>query len=245
MIEPLKSSGDTEVELVVLPGLDGTAMLHDDFANAVSPLFKRVHVIAYPPEQPLSYSELESLVRAQLPKEAHFVLLGESFSGPLAITIASAPPTNLVGLVLSTTFAKPPIPFARVISALVRIGPVRALPMVLLSWLLLGEWSTQTLRENLRTALQKVSPRVLRARALASLRVDVTALLPLINVPVLCLFASSDRLLRFGSATDFQLCVPCVTITELAGPHLLLQSVPQQSARVIEAFLARTVGRLI
>src|SRR5688572_3895642 len=96
--------------LVVLPGLDGTATLHTKFVASVGPAFDSVTVIPYPPNEALGYVALEALVRAQLPTATPFVLLGESFSGPVALSIAADPPPNLVGLVLSTTFAKSPVP---------------------------------------------------------------------------------------------------------------------------------------
>jgi hypothetical protein len=94
--------------LVVLPGLDGTATLHTEFVTSVGPAFDSVAVIPYPSDKALGYAALESLVRAQLPPATPFVLLGESFSGPIALSIAANPPPNLVGLILSTTFAKAP-----------------------------------------------------------------------------------------------------------------------------------------
>ena len=79
--------------LVVLPGLDGTATLHSAFVDAVYAAFDSVAVISYPSNQILDYVALEALVRAELPPVAAFVLLGESFSGPIALSIAAnAPP---------------------------------------------------------------------------------------------------------------------------------------------------------
>jgi pimeloyl-[acyl-carrier protein] methyl ester esterase len=68
------------------------------------------NVVPYPPDVPLGYDELEPLVREALPTRGHFVLLGESFSGPLAIRIAANPPPALVGLILCVTFASTPSP---------------------------------------------------------------------------------------------------------------------------------------
>jgi pimeloyl-[acyl-carrier protein] methyl ester esterase len=124
--------------LVVLPGLDGTADMLSAFANAARTHFSNVQVIAYPPDKALGYRSLEELVRAKLPTDGAFVLLGESFSGPIAISIAGDPPVGLVGLVLSTTFAKAPIPLLTPLAAFAGLAPVRRLPMALLSWFLLS-----------------------------------------------------------------------------------------------------------
>ena len=119
--------------LVVLPGLDGTARMLSVFADAARPHFSSVQVIAYPRHKPLGYRALEELVRAQLPTEGAFVLLGESFSGPIAMSIAGNPPAGLVGLVLSTTFSKAPIPLLTPLASFAAIAPVRRLPTALLS----------------------------------------------------------------------------------------------------------------
>ena len=96
--------------LVVLPGLDGTAQLLTGFADAARAAgFARVEAVAYPTDRTLGYRDLETLARDALPRDEAFVLLGESFSGPVAIAIAADPPPNLRGLVLSTTFARAPV----------------------------------------------------------------------------------------------------------------------------------------
>lgn len=74
--------------LVLLPGLDGTGKLFAEFVRALNPTVECV-VVAYPKDQPMGYEELEGLVVSALPKDRAFVLLGESFSGPLAIRIAA------------------------------------------------------------------------------------------------------------------------------------------------------------
>jgi hypothetical protein len=66
--------------VVILPGLDGTSALLAEFCESLSALGVAARAVAYPPDRPLGYEQLEALVRAQLPCEPH-VLLGESFSG--------------------------------------------------------------------------------------------------------------------------------------------------------------------
>ena len=96
----------------MLPGLDGTGKLFAGFIRAIGADAK-VQVIAYPHDEPLGYGELEALVRAALPTDRRYVLLGESFSGPLAIRLAADPPRGLAGVILCGTFAKNPFPWLR------------------------------------------------------------------------------------------------------------------------------------
>jgi pimeloyl-ACP methyl ester carboxylesterase len=222
--------------LVVLPGLDGTATLHSAFAAAASPAFDSVTVVPYPTDQPLGYSALESLARAALPPVTPFVLLGESFSGPIALAIAADPPPNLVGLILSTTFAKSPVPLLSVLASFTRIAPVRALPLPLLSWFLLGRWATPQLKAALHSALLAVDPDVLRFRAAAALRADASATLGAITVPVLYLRATHDRLLSRSTGEQILSAIPRCTAVEIAGPHLLIQAAPEDCARAVADF---------
>lgn len=225
--------------LVVLPGLDGTATLHSAFAAAASPAFDSVTVVPYPPDQPLVYFELEAIARAALPLVTPFVLLGESFSGPIALAIAADPPPNLVGLVLSTTFAKSPMPLLSILASFTRIAPVRALPLPLLSWFLLGRWATPQLEAALHSALLAVAPDVLRFRAAVALRANSSATLGAITVPVLYLRAKHDRLLSQGTGKQILAAIPRCTAVDIAGPHLLLQAAPEDCARSVAEFADR------
>ena len=222
------------VAVVVLPGLDGTTALLEEFCESLAGLNVVARAVAYPPDQAFGYEQLEPLVRAQLPSEP-FLLLGESFSGPLAIKIAAAPPPNLLGLVLSTTFARAPVTGLSAFAPLARFAPARP-PMLLMSWLLLGPWATPRLRSQLSNALGAVSPSALRARAAATLRVDVSTLLPSVRLPVLLLVASSDRLLASSAASVLASGLThCRTVT-VPGPHLLLQTATRECAKEIAEF---------
>jgi len=225
--------------LVVLPGLDGTATLHTEFVASVSPAFDSVTVVPYPLDKALGYVALEALVRARLPPTLPFVLLGESFSGPIALSIAADPPPNLVGLVLSTTFAKSPVPLPSPLAALTRIAPVRALPPSFLSWLLFGRWATPQLEASLQSALLAVSPTVLRFRAGAAIQANVSARLASISVPVLYLRATHDRLLSGAAGRHILSALPQCTTADIAGPHLLLQVAPIDCARAVSTFSRR------
>ena len=228
--------------LVVLPGLDGTATLHAQFVACVAPAFDSVRVIPYPVDAALGYAELESLARALLPVATPFVLLGESFSGPITLSIAADPPANLVGLVLSTTFARSPLPLLSPFASMARIAPVRALPPSLLSWLLFGRWATPHLDESLRAALLAVDPDVLRFRACAAMRVDVSARLRAIDTPTLCLHATHDRLLPVAAGRRIVSGIRRCAVAEIEGPHLLLQTAPGACARAVTDFAGRLGG---
>ena len=226
-------------DLYILPGLDGTTRMLDAFiAAARANDFSTVHAIGYPLDQPLGYAELEAIARAELPRQAPFVLLGESFSGPIAIAIAADPPPNLIGLVLSTTFARAPVPLLAPFSSLTRFAPTRALPTAVLSAVLLGRWSTPELRRTLRAALDDVAPAVQRTRAAAAMRVDMSQHLARIAVPTLTLKANHDRLLRAGAGRQLLAGIANARQVALDGPHLLLQTRTDRCAEAVAQFAA-------
>lgn len=118
--------------LVLLPGMDGTGGLFSEFLEALGPGLHPI-VVPYPPDQPLDYSQLESIVRSRLPSDQPFVLLAESFSGPIAISIAASAPRGLLGLVLCCSFARSPRPVFSVLRSIVAFLPVWRLPFTCLT----------------------------------------------------------------------------------------------------------------
>ncbi len=225
--------------LVVLPGLDGTAEMLAAFIAASQPFFASAVAVAYPRDVALDYAQLETLVRRTLPADVPFVLLGESFSGPVALAIAANPPPGLVGLVLSATFARSPVPLLSPLAPLMRFAPVWQVPEAVVNWWLLGRWGTPELHSSLQAAIASVTPAVLRSRTISALRADASARLNAISVPVLYLRASEDRLLSPGASDRIKAGIPHARIVTIAGPHLLLQTAPQACAEAVATFAAQ------
>ena len=221
--------------LVLLPGLDGTGLLLRGFRDALDPSIG-TRVIAYPHYRELDYPALEGIARSKLPRSKPFVLLAESFSGPIAISIAADRPAGLHGLILTCSFARNPVPELAPLSALVRFLPVRWVPVALLARPTLGRFQTPILRSRLGDALSWVSPRVLRKRLRAVLEADVSALLPRVDVPVLYLRASEDQLVP-RTISDELTAIPSIRFVEIEGPHFLLQARPSAAAAHVHGFL--------
>ena len=222
--------------LVLLPGMDGTGQLFDSFVAAVGPEFG-VKVIAYPTGEPLGYTELAELARAALPVDGSYVILGESFSGPVAIALAATGLPRLKGLVLCCSFVRNPRPMFSGMGAFASWLPVGSVPGAILSPLLLGHFSTKALRAGLARALAVVSPSVLRARLKAVLTVDMSAQLAAVKVPVLYLRASHDRLVPSAASATVAELNTHTRVVEVQGPHLLLQAAPAEAAEAVRALL--------
>lgn len=228
--------------LVLLPGLDGTGLLFADFIAALGPDIKTI-VVRYPTDQPLAYPELEAIARAHLPVDEDFYLLGESFSGPIAISIAATRPARLRGLVLCCSFARSPRPSLSPLRPLLPLVPVAALPLALLSFFVLGRFASPTLRRGLAESLSQVSPAALRARAGAALSVDVSASLHGFALPLLYLRATEDRVVPASASRTLLALVPGTRIVELPAPHFLLQVQAARAAIALKQFMKSTTGR--
>ena len=228
--------------LVLLPGMDGTGELLDAFAAAVSPGIK-VKVLRYPTTKALDYAGLEAVARAALPVDEPYVLLGESFSGPIAISLAASRPPQLVGLVLCCTFARNPRPSMAVFRPLLSLLPVAVAPVGLLARLLLGRFYTVVWRAALSGALDQVAPPVLRSRLHAVLSVDVSRQLARVVVPTLYLRGAQDDVVPRSSGQHVLEVKPNTTMMELEAPHFLLQVLPEEAARAVSEFIAAVTSQ--
>jgi pimeloyl-[acyl-carrier protein] methyl ester esterase len=223
------------ITLVLLPGMDGSGAL---FAPLIAALGDRVrtHIISYPPDQALGYEELVAFVRARLPIAPYF-LLGESFSGPVAIALAASEAPGLSGLILSCTYARNPSPSLKPFRFLLPWMPLSARLSFLSAPLLLGMQVTGRMVRNLREALTPVSAQVLRHRLNAVLDIDYSASMQRVAIPVLYLQATRDRVVSDASARHLERLLPAMQRVQIAGPHLLLQASPVESAEAILEFV--------
>jgi len=220
------------MKLILLPGLDGTGTLYERFRAAL-PLEIELCVVSYPTDQALGYDELEKLAAAALPADEPFILLGESFSGPIAIRLAAKRPAGLCGLILCCSFAKEPIYLSPLFWHLARFAPFDRVSLRCLSRVVLGKFSTPSLASLLRKAVAQVTPNVLRHRMNEALRIDASAALSTIQVPVLYLQATEDRMIPRRAAQHIQKHLPALNIVHIHAPHCLLQANPSVAATAI------------
>jgi len=225
------------ITLVLLPGMDGTGVFFADFAAAIPPEFKPL-VVAYPNDPKLGYPELEALARAALPHGQPFILLGESFSGPIAISIAASNPPGLLGLILCCTFARSPHPLLSFATAAIRPFPAGRVPAFIQHRNLFGRFDSPRLRAQLTEVRSLVSANTLKSRLEAVARIDVSDKLRRVTVPILYLRAKRDRVVSRASADYVKKIRPDAEIADLDAPHLLLQTVPGDALSIIRNFVA-------
>lgn len=221
--------------------MDGTG---DLFATLVNELASSmpVEVVRYPGHEAMGYEDLHKFILAGM-TTAPFVLLGESFSGPLAISIAATQPEGLRGVILSCTFAQNPRPAFSFASGLADNWVSRKIPPHLLTRLvapfLLGKFAPAELRTALEQALRQLSAQAMARRAQEVLRVDVSDKLKLIRVPVMYLQATQDQVVPASAAKSLKQNLPSIEIVKIDGPHCLLQVSPAPAALAIQSFCSK------
>jgi pimeloyl-ACP methyl ester carboxylesterase len=165
----------------------------------------------------------ESLLPELRPLEG-FVLLGESFSGPVAARLSARLGQKVALLVLCNPlveigFELPPRLAASVVAA-------RAMPAWCAALALSGGD-----RALGRAALGEVRslPRVtLAGRLSAAFSATADELSSFLVAPLLTILGTRDRLVSLARARDVCSKVPCSTLVELDAPHLVIQTKPAE-----------------
>jgi pimeloyl-ACP methyl ester carboxylesterase len=223
--------------LVLLPGLDGTGKLFTPFLEVLGAQVE-TRVIGYPTDLPLGYEELEQRVRSALPDRS-FVLLGESFGGPIAIRIAAAPPAGLVGVILCGTFARNPYPLLGWAGRLAFLIPLKSLPRWVRAPLMWGSKSAVHVPAKAERAIAGVAGVVVRRRIAALLAVDAGDCAARIHVPAMILYAGDDRVVPYAATRWMAARLPAAELVAIDGPHLLLQARPRECAAAVLRFMGR------
>ncbi len=213
--------------------MDGTGELLTALVDQLSP-YRPVQSIAYPPAL-LGYDELADFVAKHAPEE-RFVIVGESFSGPIAIEIAATEP-RVAGMVLVSSFCKHPMPslFAPVANLL----DLKWVPNAIVEWALLGTTGDTELKAHLRKVLATLPREIVRFRAAEALRVDKRDRLRTIACPILCLQGRFDRLVRKKCLDEITSIQPRSQVRWFAASHMLMETHPREAAQSINEFCDR------
>jgi pimeloyl-[acyl-carrier protein] methyl ester esterase len=219
------------MKIILLPGLDGTGVLFKPFIDAL-PNYIDTLIIKYPSNEELSYSELVNFVVDQLPNEK-FVLLGESFSGPIAYQVALLKPENVASVIFVATFLSSPRNFLLKLSSFLPTNFILSLPIpdFIIKSFLLGESSGLEAVSLFKQSIKQVSPRILSFR--------LQEIAKLSNVHQLCginsiyIQASNDRLVPNYCVKDFKAMFKNLKIFTINGPHFILQANPVASAEIV------------
>lgn len=219
------------MRLVLLPGMNGSSALFGPLLDALAAI--DCQVMSLPGQGPQDYQSLSEALYPQLGCTP-FVLLGESFSGPLAYQLALRQPTGLRGVIFVASF------LARPNAALPLL---RHLPMPLalatqprlLRALCLNKAVEEDILERVQWEIRRPDQRLLRARlgTLAALQAPAQAL----ELPCLHLWPQQDRLVASTAAARLPQFFRDIRQIPLDGPHFILQTRAQVCAKAITEFM--------
>jgi len=213
--------------------MDGTGILFDRFAVR-SPARYRPLLVPLPNR--VSYPELTEAVSAALPTEGPFVIIAESFSGPIGVRLAARYAGRVVGLVLVNTFVVPPrsrafrwVPWSYVFA----FPP----PRLVVRALLAGKNAPDQFVSEVCSAIAQTDARTMHARLRSILTVNEVENLERLPCPVLLLRGTRDRLVTRRSAEVIVRHARHSSTQALIAPHLLLQTQPDEAWRAIDCFI--------
>lgn len=215
--------------IILLPGMDGSLDLRREFLSLLDSHAMGLEL----PAETARYSNAASAIIPRLPA-GPLLLIGESYSGPLVIEIASAIPERIEGIALVATFARGPLP--AFMGRLTSLLDHRDIPAPVRDFFLFGHTGTAEQRAGLHSAAMALDPRMAAARVQAALGVDERDRLRALTCPILCLHGRHDRLIRPRLAKEIAALNPRVRLRFLDAAHMLLETHAAEAAAEIAAF---------
>jgi hypothetical protein len=214
--------------------MDGTGILFKEFVRRL-PDGVEANVVRYPEDIYLTYEQLAEMVTRGLPAYEPYVIIAESYSGPVAALPAAHPVGNLQAVVFVSSFVSLPCGragawMAKVPAPLFRARP----PASILRWLLMNSATPREQVSEVQHAIARVSPEVLARRLRDALTVDFAETIRACSVRIVCLAPEADRLLGTRGLRGFLAAKPDLEIVKIAGPHFLLQCAPDNCISALQ-----------
>ncbi len=224
--------------VILLPGIYGTGLMFTPLLNAMPDEYD-CQVISYPLEQVLSYAELTAYVAEQIPQDKPFVILAESFSGPIALMLSEVLSDNLKALILVCTFVTNPHPLLTKLSRFfLKDHIVARPPSRFMARFMIAGFEMDDEQLDLAFSIQRrVSPRVFRYRLYEAMKVDVSDILKQTTLPILQMYSTQDRVIPRSAQRKIETIRPDIKPVAIPAPHYLLQTKPEQCVTYIKPFL--------
>jgi pimeloyl-[acyl-carrier protein] methyl ester esterase len=227
--------------LCLLPGLDGTGLL---FKPLLESLDGRCEFLIIRHSRANNFLELVEEIEDQLPKNRKISLIAESFTGPVAIEIIARKNFDIGASVLCATFCTSP--FLQLVS-LAEFLPNFAFQFTALKKLALNIFGMDSNTESrvkldVHQIIESEDPYLIKKRLHILKSIDVTDQVRNVLVPILYIRASRDRVISNQLGQRMIDGLPYVEVTEVSGPHLILQSEPGVCAALIMEHVTTNQG---
>ena len=178
------------------------------------------------------YASITSFVKERLPEE-DFILVAESFSGPIGSALAKEGIDNLKGIIFVATFLSAPSGFLLSVAQLLPLKLLSNLPFAkhFHKALFLGAGASNSLTHLFISTVRSLPSVLIKAR-LSSMH-SLAFSPDQIELPAGYIQASSDKLVPSDKAVEFSNSFNNITIKTIEGPHFILQAKPIECAVVI------------
>jgi pimeloyl-[acyl-carrier protein] methyl ester esterase len=179
------------------------------------------------------------VIEASLPQKEPYILLAESFSGPLALRALGAIRDAPVALILCASFGRSPV--SKAASLVLQLCAEAGLPRLPIpTWLirryLLGD-APESVIQSFRRALTQLSNPALASRFKVLAEYNADFVPTKLALPILYIQAGQDRLVHKRELVWLQDRFPHIDVGEVDSPHFVLQARPHQSLQLILKFL--------
>lgn len=221
------------MELVLLPGLDGTGELFKPFIDVYEP---KIRIIQLPQNIEQSYRSLAQKIHCQLPKKP-YVLLGESFSGGLISDLLQLENTHVRGVIFVASFVSSPQPHLLSLLPFLPFNLLTKLPFAnfIQHNLLYSHIKDHELKKLINRIINSIPPAILKNRL--SIIKNMEKPTQTCNLPTCYIQASHDNVVKERSAIEVKFHFPNTQIHKVKGSHLILQSNPSESSQIITQFI--------
>ncbi len=182
------------------------------------------------------YECLANQLSSRISSSSSCVVIAESFSGPIAVKLATRHSLSIAAIVLVASFVTPPIP------AVARLLPWSLafhlpLPTFAARWAMLGRSAPDDLVRVFKRSVRETPPKVLAQRVRQLICLDASKELSAVKCPIMYLRPSADRLVPQRCIDAIQRLQIDLHFREIDGPHLLLQRQPVRAWSAISEFL--------
>lgn len=218
------------MKIVLLPGLDGTGLL---FKPLIATLPSNIDtlIITYPPNIALTYQELVEFVINQLPKE-DYLLVGESFSGPIVYQVALHSTKYLKSVVFVATFLSNPRPHIPNLFGFLPVHFVSTLPTPILKSLFLGSTVDNQTIKLFKQAIGEVAPNVLTFRLREIFKLSPKHF-PSCHLRAIYIQAINDKFISNNNVSIFKQVFKDFHLFKVMGTHFILQANPEACAKIV------------
>lgn len=219
------------MKLVLIPGLDGTG----EFFKPLLDVYGRdtAQLIPLPQEGPQDYAALTEYVAQRLPVDGDYVLLGESFGGPIVANLALRGQRRMKGAVFVASFLSSPAWWATTLGLALplKMTAPTALGRMIMRSLLAGREATDRTMDWVQSVICGVPADIIKAR-IRTIR-SMRPLSGRTDLPALYIRATQDRLISAAKFSDFAAHFTDIKLFKIEGPHLILPSRAEDCVRTI------------